>query len=171
MGLASLERTFVAANRWAVVGLMAAMAVLVFANVFSRYVLNYSMIWVEEITRYMMVWVGFLGSGLVLRFGAHIAVEGLQEVLPTRSARALRLLIAATLAVTFVAMTWLGVRYVHFAWDQETPVLNWSTGAIYLAIPIGSALMLAHLAFVARGYVLERRFPRDPSFAPEEAVL
>ena len=35
-------------------------------------------------------------------------------------------------------MTWLGLRYVGFAWDQETPVLNWRTGLVYLAIPIGS---------------------------------
>jgi len=67
---------------------MAAMAVLVFGNVLSRYLLNYSLIWIEELTRYMMVWVGFLGSGLVLRVGAHIAVDALQDALPRAAARA-----------------------------------------------------------------------------------
>jgi len=47
---------------------MATMAVLVFVNVVSRYVFNYSIIWVEELTRYMMVWVGFIG----LRPGAAV---------------------------------------------------------------------------------------------------
>jgi TRAP-type C4-dicarboxylate transport system permease small subunit len=68
-------------------------------------------------------------------------------------------------------MTWLGARYVGFAWDQETPALNWSTGAIYLAIPIGSALLLAHLVFIARGYIMGREFAKDETFRPEEAVL
>jgi TRAP-type C4-dicarboxylate transport system permease small subunit len=119
----------------------------------------------------MMVWVGFLGSGLVLRYGAHIAVETFQDLLPSPFARALRGFIVVLLAATFAAMVWLGIRYAAFAWDQETPVLNWRTGLVYLAVPIGAALMLAHLVFIARGYVLERRFVRDASFGPEDATL
>ena len=136
------------------------MAVLVFVNVVCRYVFNFSLIWVEELTRYMMVWLGFLGSGLVLRFGAHVAVDFFQDLLPAGAARALRAAIVVMLALTFAAMAWLGVRYVAFAWEQETAVLNWSTGAIYLAVPIGAALMLAHLAFVARKYVAAREFEK-----------
>jgi TRAP-type C4-dicarboxylate transport system permease small subunit len=168
---AAAEAWFVSANRWALIALMAAMALLVFANVVARYLFNYSIIWVEELTRYMMVWVGFLGSGLVLRLGAHIAVEALQDLLPARAAQALRALIVLALGTTFAAMTWLGVRYAAFAWEQETPVMNWSTGAVYLVIPVGSALMLVHLLFIARGYVAAREFARDDSFRPEEAVL
>lgn len=168
---ADAEGWLVAANRWVVVALMAAMAVLVFANVVSRYLLDYSIVWVEEVTRYMMIWVGFLGSGLVLRYGAHIAVETCQDALPTRAARALRASIVVLLAATFVAMVWLGVRYVAFAWDQETPVLNWRTGAVYLAIPLGGALMLVHLAVVARSYVRDRTFDRHPDFGASDATL
>ena len=162
----SVEKWLLRANRWVLVALMATMAMLVFANVVSRYVLNYSLIWVEELTRYLMVWVGFLGAGLVLRLGAHIAVDAFQDLLPARAARALRVCIVVVLAVTFAVMTWLGVRYAAFAWDQETPVMNWSTGAIYLAIPIGGALLLVHLVFIARGYVRNREFAKDATFTP-----
>ncbi len=160
------EKWLLRANRWVLVALMAAMAVLVFANVVSRYLLNYSLIWVEELTRYLMVWVGFLGAGLVLRLGAHIAVDAFQDLIPPGAARALRACIVVLLAITFAAMTWLGVRYAAFAWDQETPVMNWSTGAIYLAIPIGSALLLMHLFFIAKGYVRAREFAKDATFTP-----
>jgi TRAP-type C4-dicarboxylate transport system permease small subunit len=169
--LAVFEARLVSANRWVLIALMAAMAVLVFANVVSRYLLNYSIIWVEELTRYMMVWVGFLGAGLVLRLGAHIALEAFQDLLPSRAARALRAGIVVLLGATFASMTWLGARYAAFAWEQETPVLNWSTGAVYLAIPIGSALLLAHLVFIAKGYVRAREFGKDESFHAEEVVL
>lgn|SRR5512145_833258 len=167
----TVEKWLLRANRWVLVAVMAAMAVLVFANVVSRYALNYSLIWVEELTRYLMVWVGFLGAGLVLRLGAHIAVDAFQDMLPARAARALRTGIVVLLAITFAAMTWLGIRYAAFAWDQETPVMNWSTGAIYLAIPIGSALLLIHLFFIAKSYVRGREFAKDDEFRPEEAVL
>jgi TRAP-type C4-dicarboxylate transport system permease small subunit len=166
-----VELWLVRLNRWVLIALIAAMAVLVFANVVARYLLNFSIIWVEELTRYMMVWVGFLGSGLVLRLGAHVAVDALQDVLPAPAARALRAAIVLALAVTFAAMLWLGIRYAAFAWDQRTAVLDWSTGAVYLAIPIGAALMLLHLAFIARSYVAARAYPKDESFHPQEAVL
>ena len=68
-------------------------------------------------------------------------------------------------------MVWLGFRYVAFAWDQETPVLTWNFGIVYLAIPIGSLLMLAHLLFVAKQYVIARAYQADEAFQPEQAIL
>ena len=165
------ELGLVAVNQWFVIALMAVMTVLVIANVFSRYLLNHSIVWVEEVTRYMMVWVGFVGSGLVLRYGAHIAVDAFQDILSPKIARAIRVVIVALLALTFAYLTWLGIRYVGFAWDQETPILNWNTGLVLLAIPIGSALMLIHLSFVAGPYVRGREFDKSEAFSSEEAVL
>lgn len=162
---------FVELNTWVVIALMAAMTVLVICNVFSRYVLNYSIVWVEEITRYMMVWVGFIGSGLVLRYGAHIAVDAFQDIMSPTMARVTRGVIVVLLALTFAYLTWLGARYVSFAWDQETPILNWNTGLVLLAIPIGSALMLIHLLLVAGPYVRGREFEKHEAFASEEVVL
>jgi TRAP-type C4-dicarboxylate transport system permease small subunit len=169
--ISRIERALVAANRWVLVALMAAMAVLVIANVIARYVFNHSFVWAEEVSRYMMVWVGFLGGGLVLRLGAHIAVDVFQDLLSRRAAQAMRVAVVATMAVGLLAMLWLGGAYVEFAWGQETPVLNWNFGLVYLAIPIGAALMLVHLALIAGPYVRERAFRKDPEFSGEEAAL
>jgi TRAP-type C4-dicarboxylate transport system permease small subunit len=168
---ATAEAWFVRLNEWLMIALMAAMAVLVFSNVVSRYLFNYSLIWVEELTRYMMIWVGFLGSGLVLRYGAHIAVDVFQDLLPAAAAQAVRGVILALLAATFLSMTWLGFRYAGFAWDQETPVMNWRTGLVYLAVPIGSLLMLVHLLLIGRQYVRTREYKKHPAFSAEDAVL
>lgn len=165
------ERVLVAANGGVLVGLMASMALLVIANVLARYVFNHSFVWAEELSRYMMIWVGFLGAGLVLRVGAHIAVDVFQDLLPRRAAQAVRVLVLAVLAVSLVSMLWLGVQYVQFAWGQETPVLNWNFGLVYLAIPIGAALMLVHLALIAGPFVRDRSFRQDGGLSPEEAVL
>jgi TRAP-type C4-dicarboxylate transport system permease small subunit len=165
------EAWLVSANSWALILLTGTMAVLVFANVVTRYALNFSIVWVEELTRYMMVWVGFLGSGLVLRLGAHIAVDTFQDRLPPAGARAMRAFIVLLLGITFAAMVWLGIRYVGFAWDQTTPILQWRMAYVYLAIPIGSVLMLLHLALIARAFVADRSFAKDVRFSPDEATL
>ena len=168
--LGAVEARLVSANRWLVIALMAAMAVLVFANVVSRYLLNYSIIWVEELTRYMMVWVGFLGAGLVLRLGAHIAVEAFQDLLPPRAARAARRHRGPPrrdLRRHDVARR--ALRGFRLGSGDAGSQLE--HGAVYLAIPMGSALLLAHLVFIAKGYVRAREFGKDESFHVEEAVL
>ena len=165
------ERWLVAVNGAVLISLMAAMALLVIANVIARYAFNHSFVWAEELSRYMMIWGGFLGSGLVLRIGAHLAVDIFQDLLPRRAAQAMRLAVVAVMAGACVAMFWLGAQYVAFAWDQETPVLNWNFGLVYLAIPIGALLMLVHLALIAGPYLREREFRRDGSLSPEEAML
>ncbi|MFM8590781.1 MAG: TRAP transporter small permease [Limnohabitans sp.] len=166
-----LERALVAFNEAVLMGLMASMSVLVIVNVVSRYLCNHSLVWAEELSRYMMIWVGFLGSGLVLRIGAHIAVDVFQDLMPARIARLMRLGVLAVLGVCIVAMGWLGLQYVRFAWGQETPVLNWNFGLIYLAIPFGALLMFLHLVLIAGPYVRERAFRKDGALSGEEATL
>ena len=56
----TFERHFLAANRWALILLLAAMAVIVFANVALRYLTNESIEWAEEVARHLMIWLTFL---------------------------------------------------------------------------------------------------------------
>ncbi|MGZ8259083.1 MAG: TRAP transporter small permease [Caldimonas sp.] len=165
------ERVLVDVNRAVLIALMAGMALLVIANVIARYLFNHSFIWAEELSRYMMIWVGFLGAGLVLRVGAHIAVDVFQDMVPRRAAQAMRAAALFVLAVSLLAMLWLGGSYVVFAWGQETPVLNWNFALVYVAIPVGALLMLVHLALIAVPYVRDRAFRKDSALSPEEATL
>ena len=163
----SFEDRLLAANRWALVVLVATMAVLVIANVISRYVFGYSFTWVEEVTRYMMIWTAFLGAGLALRVGGHIAIDTLAASLPAAGARVVRGAIVLVLAATLVVLVWLGAQYAEFAWEQETPVLGWSFGQVYLAIPIGAALMLLHLGLIARRWIASGEWDKVDGFDPQ----
>lgn len=162
--LAVAERWFVRLNQWLIVVLMAVMAALVFANVVSRYVFNVSIIWVEELTQYQMIWITYLGAGLALREGRHVAVDILQDWLPAALRRLARALIWLAMALFLAALVYFGVQIAAFTWDQETPVMNIPTGIPYLAIPIGAAVFLLHLVLFARDFV-ERRFEHaaDPA--------
>ena len=82
-----IERILVACNRWLLILLLLAMACIVFANVVLRYTTGDSIVWAEEVARHMMIWVTFLGAGLVLRFGGHVAIDNLHRAVSTRSAQ------------------------------------------------------------------------------------
>lgn len=164
------EAWLVRANQALIIGLMAVMAVLVFVNVVTRYVFNHSIIWVEELTQYQMIWITYLGAGLALREGRHVAVDTLQDLLPETPRRLLRTLVAAAIALFMLAVTVLGVQIAMFTWNQETPVMNVPAGLPYLGVPIGAAMCLLHLLTFWRAFV-ERRFesPQDLSGDAGEA--
>ena len=155
--LARAEKTLVWLNRAAVIALMATMALLVFVNVISRYVFNHSIIWVEEVTQYEMIWVTYLGAGLALREGRHVALDSLQDLLPLSLRRFARIFIWIAMFAFLIALTVLGFMMSAFTWDHETPVLNMHAGIPYLAIPIGALLFALHLVLIARDFV-EKRF-------------
>jgi len=93
MSESRFERYLVTANRAIIFIMMAVMATLVFVNVVARYVLNFSIIWAEEVSQYLMIWIAFLGAGLALREGRHVALELLHDFLPGTLGRKVRMAI------------------------------------------------------------------------------
>jgi len=168
--LASFDRTLIRVNRWAVVAILAAMASMVFANVALRFFTDRSILWVEEVSRYLMIWLTFLGAGLVLRYGGHIGIDTLQERCPG-IAPAIRAAIFAVMLVFFAAMLWLGLRYAAFAWSQTTPVLQIPIGVVYLALPIGFALLIIHALLMMVPYVRSRQVLADAEFDSDAVKL
>ncbi len=67
-----LERIFVTLNGWAVLLMLAAMTLIVGANITLRYLTSHSLPWADEAARYLMIWMTFGGAGLVLRVGGHV---------------------------------------------------------------------------------------------------
>jgi len=150
---ARLEYGFVRLNQGIIIALMASMAVLVFANVVMRYGFNQSIFWVEEFTQIQMIWVAYLGAGLALREGRHVAVDMLQDLLPAQLRKAVRVSIAVSIALFLLTLLVLGVQIAMFTWNQETPAMGLPSGLPYLGIPIGAAAMLLHLLLFWRQFV------------------
>jgi len=151
------ELLLVRLNQGLVIALMGTMSILVFTNVVSRYLFNHSLVWVEEFTQYQMIWITWLGAGLALREGRHVAVDLLHDVLPDPLCRLLRWALVFIMLAFLAALAWYGMQIVAFTWNQETPMLGIRTGIPYLGIPIGAALFALHLIVFAREFV-ERRF-------------
>lgn len=160
----TFERYFLAANRWALILILAVMSLIIFANVALRYLTSQSIEWAEEVARHLMIWLTFLGCGPVLRYGGHIAVENLQDALPPRAAMALRALIALLMLGLFGFLAWFGVEYMDRTQYQQTPATQISFAYIYAALPVGAALSIVHCLMVLKGYVTGRVFAADEHF-------
>ncbi len=165
-----LERALVACNRWLLILLLLAMACIVFANVVLRYTTGDSIVWAEEVARHLMIWGTFLGAGLVLRFGGHVAIDNLHQSVSTRAARLLRMLVVAGLGVFFLLMTYFAVLYVWATRFQTTAATDIPIAWIYAAMPVGFLLMFVHLLFVARGYIAAGRYVESDEMDAESAA-
>ena len=147
------ERAFVALNGWVVIACLVAMSGVVFTNVGLRYLTNHSIPWADEVARYLMIWMTFLAAGLVLRQGGHVAITNLQEALPGRAQQALRGAIVLLLLGFFGYMVWVGQEYMTRMGRQLTPATRISYWYVYLAMPVGFALLIAHLLLIAPRFI------------------
>ena len=166
----TFDRVLLRLNRWLMILILAAMAMMVFANVALRFLTDESILWVEEVSRYLMIWLTFLGAGVVLRYGGHIGIDTLQDLFP-RQAPAVRVVICVLLLGFFGFMVWIGTRYAMLTWGQTTPVMQIPVGVVYLAMPVGFALLIIHLLLMARQYIGKREFLVDAEFDPESVKL
>jgi TRAP-type C4-dicarboxylate transport system permease small subunit len=166
----TFERYFLAANRWALIALLAAMAVIIFTNVAMRYLTSASLEWAEEVSRHMMIWLTFLGAGPVLRYGGHIAVENLQDALPAKLAIAVRTVVALLLFAFFGFMVWYGWLYMQRTQFQLTAATQIPFAYIYSAMLFGGILLIIHWLLIVRGYVMRREFASDGHFDANAAA-
>ena len=148
-----LERLFVVLNGTVVIAGLAVMAAVVGANVAGRYLLGFSLTWSDEVARYTMIWLTFLGAGLALREGAHVAIANAQEALPGPAQRALRWAILLILFAFFGFMVWVGIDYMNRMAIQKSAALRLPGYWAYAALPAGFALMMVHLALIAPRYL------------------
>lgn len=151
--LERFDRRFVEINRVLVGFLMIAMFLLVFANVVTRYGFGFSLSWGEEVARFLMIWVTFLGAGLALREGRHVAIELLQDRLGASARRALRVALGCLILLFLALLILYGSRFVAFGWNKVTIATQIPRGIPYLAIPIGAAMLALHLVLIFGRFV------------------
>jgi len=160
----TFEKYFLAFNRWVLIVMLAVMSVIIFTNVVLRYTTSQSIEWAEEVARHMMIWLTFIGCGPVLRYGGHIAIENLQDILPNRVAQVLRAVIALLITAFCVFSIWFGMEYMDRTQYQSTPATQISFAWIYLALPLGMGMTLIHWLLIVRSYIVDREFASDAHF-------
>jgi TRAP-type C4-dicarboxylate transport system permease small subunit len=129
----------------ALIILLVAMAVVVFLQVLFRYVLHLPLFWTEEFARYCLVWASLLGAAVALKRGEHIAVTFFLDNFPKRAARTLTMVAQISVVLILAVMAWGGIKLVLVTSAQVSPALRIPMAVPYLALPIGSTVMLFHV--------------------------
>ncbi len=114
-----------------------------FARSLFKWINGLKMTWAQEACIYLFVWMAKFGAAYGVRTGIHVGVDVLAERL-TGESRRLITTIAMSGGVIFTAiLTWIGTDFVWHVRQggQVSPDLEMPMWIIYLAVPLGSALM------------------------------
>jgi len=126
---------------------MVMMVSILFAQVFTRYVLQGAITWAEELSRFAFLWMMFLASSLAARQRSHIRVTAPILLLP-RKMRLYVIVLADIIWVAFnVVVTYHSIVMVKnaFRFIYLSPSLNFNMAYMFLVIPISFALMTVRI--------------------------
>lgn len=134
---------------WICLGFFWIMAGLVFLQFFSRYVLNDSFAWTEELAVYCLMPVVFIGASMCVRRVRHIQVNLVYRYLPEPVGRALSTAVDVAAIVFYGYGAWLVARYSLAVDNEPMTTINWNKSHVYWLAFAGFALMAVRALQVA----------------------
>jgi TRAP-type C4-dicarboxylate transport system permease small subunit len=129
---------------WALAALLLVMTVLIFWQVFARFVVGSPLYFSDEIARFAMIWLTFIGAGYAYRKGLLISVDIVLEFAGPRVSRLLRILIILTSALFAFILAKYGFELVGRVANQTAPSTRISMMWPYLAVPVGGIVILVN---------------------------
>ncbi|HWK66420.1 MAG TPA: TRAP transporter small permease [Rhizobiaceae bacterium] len=127
---------------WVTLALFWAMVGCVFLQFFTRYVLNNSFAWTEEIAVNALVAVVFLGAAMCVRMSRHIHVDVLYHYLPERAGKYLSMAVDIIRVGFFGYASWLMWRYVSLVGHERMTTVNLPRSPFFYLVFAGFVLML-----------------------------
>lgn len=147
---------------WAALALFWLLGTTVFYQFFTRYVMNDSAAWTEEIARYLLIGVVFVGAAIGVAKNNHIQVDFFYRHLPAVVCRVMAVLVDVLRVSFFGASTVLTFQMMQKLGNYKMTIVDLPMNIVYGVCMLGFAAMFLRSIWVAkvhwqRGYtVLER---------------
>lgn len=133
------------------------MVILIFAQVFCRYVLNDALSWSEELAGYFFHWATFLGASVAFYDNSHISVTYFIDRITNTRLRAFIMTLADCCCLWFLGMYVVDGFYVCrmvFKFGETAASMTWlPMGFVQLAIPLASVFMVLNILYYLIGHL------------------
>jgi len=131
---------------WTSMGFVVALTVVVFLQVFNRFVLKAPLAWSEDLAMLLFQWVVFLGAAVGVRRLRHFGIDLVVKKLPARMRRSIDLIVPFIVGIVALTMITQGLRLLTFNRARIFSTMDLSYLWAYLPIPVSGCLMILYLA-------------------------
>jgi len=156
---------------WASLAFFWLLGLNVFYQFFTRYVMNDSAAWTEEIARYLLICTVFVAIAASVRRTRHIHVDFMYRLIPPKAGRALSTLVDVMRIVFFALAVGLTIQMMMRMGNLQMTIIDLPMNIIYGICAFGFAAAAVRSVQVAienwrRGFSLLER----PEHAIEETI-
>jgi TRAP-type C4-dicarboxylate transport system permease small subunit len=125
--------------------LVVALAVVVFLQVFNRFVLKAPLAWSEDLAMLLFQWVAFLGAAVGVKRRRHFGIELVVRKLSEKSRRWIEILVPFIVGIVAVTMITEGYKLIQFNINRIYSSMDLSYIWAYLPIPLSGVLIIIFL--------------------------
>ncbi len=138
----------------AITGLLT-LVIVVFYQVFGRYVLNDSPSWTENLAIVLILYVTMIGAAVGVRDAGHIALDSLTVLLPAKAQRFMELIIYVAICIFGAAMAYNGWVLGWSVHAYLMPNLHVTEAVRYIPLAVSGVLIIMfsieHILAIFRG--------------------
>ncbi len=124
------------------VSIIILLCIVVFLQVFFRYVVNKPLAWSEELARFLSIYLVYIASSVVLRDDSHMSMDYVVQLLPIKARVFIDILGKVIISSFLILAIVKSLTLVRVAFTQLSPSLDIPMGIIYAALPISFFFML-----------------------------
>lgn len=140
--------------------LMAAMVLITFTTVVTRYVFHLPLSYMDQLVPNLFVWVTFLGASAAVKRRAHLGLSILYDAVSPHARRLLDVVILIVTTAFFGVVSWYGVKVVTLQVENGLmTALGYPSWVIGLAVPVGGGLFIVR---TIEGFLRQRRGKPEP---------
>lgn len=135
---------------WAAFAIFWVLALVIFYQFFTRYALNDSASWTEEIARYLLIATAFVGGAINVRKNNHVQVDFFYRLMPRWATRPLSTFVDVVRVLFLGYCVWLTISLMGKIGGSRMAIIDWPIGILYGFVCFGFALMAWRAIGVAR---------------------
>jgi len=122
--------------------IMAVLSLIVCWQVFARYILQKSPIWVEEFSVTAIMWIGLIGAAAAVWTGDHMRLELLTKRVPKKFGVVVEILIDMAIGYFSIFLLQNGWILTQATWTSRMSTLPLPLGITYIVLPVSAVFMI-----------------------------
>lgn len=126
---------------WIALAIFWCLAGVIFLQFFTRYALNDSAGWTEEIARYLLIATVFIGASIAVRKNNQIQVDFFYRILPKKLMRVMATLVDVVRVAFLAYAIWLTYQLIVRIGGSSMSVVDLPIGIVYCFVLFGFVLM------------------------------